>query len=92
MNPPPPSFTALSASIDESCCFYTAIASAQNAKQEIIEDFALMFKQLLDRYSSKHGGKHPEAIMFFRDGVSESQFSQMLASEVKALQGRSLFV
>ncbi len=91
MNPPPPSYTAVSGSIDQDCCFYTAIASAQNPKEELIEDFAIMFKQLLNRYSLKNSGKLPESILFFRDGVSESQFKQILASEVAPLQGRFSF-
>ena len=61
-NPPPPSFTALTASYDPDCVAYTAVTSAQPATVELIADIRSMFKELLMRFSQKNRGKFPEAI------------------------------
>ncbi|KAI9833531.1 MAG: hypothetical protein M1826_007145 [Phylliscum demangeonii] len=83
---PPPTFCALSATYDPSCCAYTSVASAQFSKDQIINDFGVMFEELLKRYSEKNGGKLPESILYYRDGLSESQISAIMAQEVDALK------
>ena len=86
LNPPPPSFTAISGSYDRDCCLYSSITSAQGAKDELIADLAVMTKELLERFRAKQDGRLPESILYWRDGVSESQFEQVLAVEVAALK------
>lgn len=86
MNPPPPSFTAITASYDQYCGLYSSITSAQGANEELISDVNVMSKELLERFKVKQNGKLPESILYWRDGVSESQFEQVLAVEVAALK------
>ena len=86
MNPPPPSFTAISGSYDQDCCLFSSITSAQGAKEDLIADLAVMATELLERFRNKQGGQLPESIMYWRDGVSESQFEQVLGVEVAALK------
>ncbi|KAI9878840.1 MAG: hypothetical protein M1830_010363 [Pleopsidium flavum] len=88
-NPPSPSFTAISGSYNDNCSAYTAVTSAQNAKEELISDFSTMAKELLERFREKHRAQLPDSILFFRDGVGESQFSQILDTEVAKLKGGS---
>ena len=84
--PPPPSFGALVASYDTTCVTYTAVASAQAATTELMETFSPMFKELMSRYQKKNG-KLPQAIVYFRDGIAESQIPEFKATECKALKG-----
>ncbi|KAI9836342.1 MAG: hypothetical protein M1838_005079 [Thelocarpon superellum] len=86
LNPLPPSFSALTATWDGACVAYTAVASAQDGKEQLILDFQEMVKELIRRYSAKNGGKLPESIIYYRDGLSESQFGQILAAEAKPLK------
>ena len=86
MNPPPPTFTALSATWDSSCTAYTSVASAQLSKDQIITDFGTMIKELLERYKKQNGGNSPESILYYRDGLSESQFTAIMAEEVEPLK------
>ncbi|KAI9841958.1 MAG: hypothetical protein M1837_000278 [Sclerophora amabilis] len=86
MNPPPPTFSALSASWNTSCTAYSSVASAQFAKEQLITDFEAMAKELLGRFQEKNKGKAPDSILYFRDGLSEGEFSQILASEAEPLK------
>lgn len=86
LNPPPPSFTAISGSYDQNCCLFSSITSAQGANEELISDLAVMTKELLERFRVKQDGALPESILYWRDGGSESQFEQILAVEVAALK------
>lgn len=87
MNPPPPTFSALTATWDNTCTAYTAVASAQLGKDQMITDFAILFKELLKRYKDKNNGKTPESILYYRDGLSESQFAAIMAQEAEPLKG-----
>ncbi|SLM40808.1 Stem cell self-renewal protein Piwi [Lasallia pustulata] len=85
-NPPPPSFTALTASYDPECVVYTAVTSAQPATVELIADIRPMFKELLVRFSQKNRGNFPEAIIYWRDSVGGSSVPGLMEQEVKPLK------
>ncbi|KZF25336.1 Piwi-domain-containing protein [Xylona heveae TC161] len=84
-NPPPPSFSALVATYDKACSAYTAIASCQEATTQMISDFRRMAQEVLERYKQKNNNLLPEQIFFFRDGLSESEFAQIMADEAQPL-------
>lgn len=90
LNPPPPTYSALSGSWDKGCAAYTSVASAQFSKEQTISDFEHMFKELLLRYQERNGGLTPQSIIYYRDGLSESQISQIMAEEVEPLKGMGL--
>ena len=85
--PPPPSYTALVASYDPQCVRYTAVATAQNATVELIGTFKPMMKELLNRWQSKNNGSSPQSIIYWRDGIAESQLPAFMSTEVQALKG-----
>ena len=87
MNPPPPTYTALTASWDPNCVAYSSVAFAQFSKDQMITDFAVMIKELLKRYAERNNGRYPDSILFYRDGVSESQFTALKAEEIDPLKG-----
>jgi len=56
---------------------YAATVRVQDQRQEIIEDLSAMVKELLLNFYRTTTFK-PTRIIFYRDGVSDGQFSQVL--------------
>ena len=88
MNPPPPAFTSIVASWDKACTQYTSVSNAQGAKEQLIEGVSVMFNEHFARYQEKNGGALPESVIYYRDGLSEGQFQQIMDSEGRALKSR----
>ena len=90
MNPPPPAYTAIVATWDKACAQYTSVVSAQEAKEQLIGGITDMFKEHFARYQEKNQGALPESIIYYRDGLSEGQFQQIIETEAKPLKGELL--
>ena len=86
--PPPPSYCALVATYDQACVAYTAVATAQVATIELIGSFKPMATELLKRYYKKNDTL-PDSVIYWRDGIAESQVPAFLEAEVKDLRSRS---
>lgn len=86
-----PSIAAVVASVDPHASKYAARVRAQThinadkSAQEIILEMKDMVKELLIEFYRATKIK-PKRIIFYRDGVSEGQFDQVLIHEVKAVQ------
>jgi len=80
-----PSIAALCASMDAKASRYAASIRVQTGRTEIIADLANMVKELLKTFYQTCGRK-PDRILFYRDGVSEGHFSQVLKSEINAVR------
>jgi eukaryotic translation initiation factor 2C len=72
--------------MDAKASRYSASIRVQTGRTEIIADLANMTKELLKTFYQTCGRK-PERILFYRDGVSEGQFDQVLNGEIKAVRG-----
>ncbi|KAG8684639.1 hypothetical protein FRC09_015261, partial [Ceratobasidium sp. 395] len=87
-----PSFAAVVGSIDSTATHYTAVSQVQESRHEIIEDLDKAIYELLGRHawwkknSEKKQNAYPKRIVYFRDGVSEGQFEQVLEFELSAIQ------
>lgn len=87
-----PSIAAVVASVDR--CAFRYIAAFRIQKQnavakariEIIEDMRAIAKELLLGFYRANNGVKPHTIIFYRDGVSEGQFSQVQQFELGALR------
>ncbi|KAI8098878.1 Piwi domain-containing protein [Halteromyces radiatus] len=79
-----PSVAALTASMDSYASRYASTVRVQANRTEIIADLANMVKELLKTFYQNCGQK-PQQILFYRDGVSEGQFDQVLKNEVAAI-------
>lgn len=87
-----PSIAAVVASVDP--CAFRYIAAFRIQKQntvarariEIIEDMKAIAKELLLGFYKRNNQHKPEKIIFYRDGVSEGQFSQVQQFELAALR------
>ena len=86
-----PSIAAVVASMDRHASKYHARVRAQRHRngagaQEIINDLAVIVRELLIEFYKTNRGLKPSKILFYRDGVSEGQFDQVLVHEVRAVQ------
>ena len=86
-----PSIAAVVASMDYHASEYHARVRVQRhenggGSQEIITDLAEIVKELLNDFIATNEPLKPSKILFYRDGVSEGQFDQVLVHEVRAVQ------
>eukprot|EP00286_Rhodomonas_abbreviata_P022528 CAMPEP_0181302564 /NCGR_PEP_ID=MMETSP1101-20121128/8064_1 /TAXON_ID=46948 /ORGANISM="Rhodomonas abbreviata, Strain Caron Lab Isolate" /LENGTH=997 /DNA_ID=CAMNT_0023408023 /DNA_START=95 /DNA_END=3088 /DNA_ORIENTATION=+ len=81
-----PSVGAITALMDRYGSRYLSRYKAQSRRVEVgIPDMEDMIAGLIEDFSQSCMGP-PDAIVVYRDGVSESQFDQVLATEVRAFQ------
>ncbi|XP_054710913.1 protein argonaute-2-like [Uloborus diversus] len=80
-----PSIAAVVGSMDAHPSRYAATVRVQQHRQEIIQDLASMVKELLIQFY-KYTRFKPNRIIFYRDGVSEGQFHQVLTHELLAVR------
>ncbi|XP_038705908.1 protein argonaute 7 isoform X2 [Tripterygium wilfordii] len=64
---------------------YVSRMRSQKHRQEIIQDLGEMVGELLDDFQQEVK-KLPKRIIFFRDGVSETQFYKVLQEELQAIR------
>ncbi|KAJ1305975.1 hypothetical protein OPQ81_010690 [Rhizoctonia solani] len=87
-----PSFASLVGSIDSNVAHYTAVSQAQDSRVEIIQNLEGLVYEVLGRHAywkSVHEKKQvafPKRLIYYRDGVSEGQFPQVLEKELSAIQ------
>ncbi|KAI8062500.1 Piwi domain-containing protein [Gongronella butleri] len=80
-----PSVAAVTASMDAFASRYASTIRVQANRTEIIADLANMVKDMLKTFFQSTGQK-PARMVFYRDGVSEGQFSQVLENEIAAIR------
>lgn len=80
-----PSIAAVVASMDAHPARYAATVRVQQHRQELIQDLANMVRELMIQFYKSTRFK-PNRIIFYRDGVSEGQFQQVLCAELIALR------
>ncbi|XP_076338021.1 protein argonaute-2-like isoform X1 [Tachypleus tridentatus] len=80
-----PSIAAVVGSMDAHPSRYAATVRVQQHRQEHIQDLSTMVKELLIQFYKSTRFK-PNRIIMYRDGVSEGQFSQVLAHELLAMR------
>ncbi|EEB07533.1 hypothetical protein SJAG_02621 [Schizosaccharomyces japonicus yFS275] len=78
-------------SIDLHGCKYTAMSRAQNRNQEMIQGMKDMVVYFLQgfRHITK---KEPAQIIYFRDGVSDGQFKQVVDEELAEIKQACYFL
>ncbi|KDQ33827.1 hypothetical protein PLEOSDRAFT_21640, partial [Pleurotus ostreatus PC15] len=81
-----PSVTSLVFSHDKYASHYVALSRVQPPRHEIIVDLREMVATAVSAFGVKNRAG-PAAIVFFRDGVSEGEYSQVAEKEIPAIQG-----
>ncbi|KAF9207103.1 eukaryotic translation initiation factor 2C, 2 [Haplosporangium sp. Z 27] len=84
-----PSVAALVGSMDSKASRYAATIRIQTARTETIADLGDMIIELLKTFYQTCGDK-PARILFYRDGVSEGQFAEVLKTEIAAIRAACL--
>jgi len=84
------SAAAVVASMDGMCSQYAAYLTVQNANEEMVTSLEDAMVHLLKLFQNKNGGKLPETIILYRDGVSDGQFDQVIRLEIPAIKGALL--
>ncbi|CAM9001190.1 unnamed protein product [Rhodiola kirilowii] len=64
---------------------YVSRMKSQTHRQEIIQDLVVMVQEILTDFK-RAVGHYPHRIIFFRDGVSETQFAKVLEKELHAIK------
>ncbi|GAA5840592.1 hypothetical protein JCM9279_007374 [Rhodotorula babjevae] len=80
-----PSVASIVASMDHTCSIYGSAITVQPSRLEVIARVEEMLLKLLDQFTKRNGIK-PERLIFLRDGISEGQFSQVIATEVELIR------
>lgn len=80
-----PSIAAVVASYDIKMSRYGSAIRVQASRQEIIGDLSGMVQEHLTSFLAINK-RLPERILFYRDGVSEGQYAQVLKEEVNSLK------
>jgi hypothetical protein len=81
-----PSIAAVVATTDKDPTVYVGEPRLQTSKQEEIEDLADMVFERLGAWYAKNQRTLPANVLFYRDGVSESQFAMVQRSELPKIQ------
>ena len=86
-----PSIAAMVGSIDSKLAKYVSCVRFQNYQYlnwrlEMIDKFEEMAHETLQGFRQFYEGHLPERIIYYRSGVSEGQFTQLLDWELKALK------
>ncbi|XP_065208062.1 protein argonaute-2-like isoform X2 [Planococcus citri] len=79
------SIAAVAASHDSYAFKYNMLYRLQPGRQEMIQRLDEMIEQQL-RFFLKNTNRKPERILYYRDGVSEGQFLQVLNIELQAIR------
>ncbi|KAF4520737.1 Argonaute-2 [Ephemera danica] len=86
-----PSIAAVTASHDPQALFkYNIECRLQPPRMEIIEDLQNIVKNQLKFFNAKTNGLKPDRIIFYRDGVGDGQFPEVLSKEMTAIRSACL--
>lgn len=80
-----PSVVGVAASHDGNVFKYNMCWRLQKPNEEMIQDLSNITAEQIRFFQSQNKNIKPEKIMYYRDGVSEGQFQQVLDIELRAL-------
>ncbi|XP_055305200.1 protein argonaute-2-like [Sitodiplosis mosellana] len=80
-----PSVVGVASSFDDNAFCYKFDWRLQGQRVEMIQEFREIIKDHLKYYKEKNRGVLPSKIFYYRDGVSEGQFDQVMAIERNAM-------
>ncbi|KAL8980051.1 MAG: hypothetical protein Q9205_004763 [Flavoplaca limonia] len=80
-----PSYATMTVSMDKTATRYSAAVQTNQSRDEIISarNIAYYLEPLLQKWINDVGGRRlPDHVYYFRDGVGESRFKELLETEV----------
>ncbi|EJU02151.1 Piwi-domain-containing protein [Dacryopinax primogenitus] len=79
-----PTIAAISFSVDQNVSKYNGVVGIQRGKQEIIGNLVGMVKSAIARF--KMTGPTPKRILYYRDGVGERMYEEVVREECEAIR------
>jgi eukaryotic translation initiation factor 2C len=76
------SIAAVTGSMDLNFWDYRSVIKPQTGRVEVIESIKDMCKELLLLYKNYNSNQLPDHLLFYRDGVSEGQFNEIMIREI----------
>lgn len=80
-----PSVVAVVGSMDEHAYRYAGRLQIQDVRCEVIDRLKYLVYELVTAFVMRNGVR-PKRILFYRDGVSDGQFAQVMRDEVQAVK------
>ncbi|KAF9579893.1 Eukaryotic translation initiation factor 2C, partial [Lunasporangiospora selenospora] len=80
-----PSIAAVVSSCDSYGAKFFGRIKSQYSREEVIEEMPVLMVDLLKSFKAKTG-HHPKRILFYRDGVSEGQFAEIMRTEIPGIK------
>ena len=81
-----PSIAAVVGSVDDQFMRFLGSMRLQPGKKEDIVDLADMIKERILAWAAQHNNQLPRNVLFYRDGVSESQYDILRRRELPQIQ------
>lgn len=81
-----PSIAAVVGSTDNHFAQFPGSMRLQRSRKETIVDLQHMVKERLIDWADCHNGRLPYSVLFYRDGVSESQYEEVRKMEIPAVK------
>ncbi|KAF2817716.1 Piwi-domain-containing protein [Mytilinidion resinicola] len=82
-----PSVAAVVGSVDENGGRMLGSMRLQHKpRNEMIDEMESMVKDRIHAWKKENDGKWPQNVLYYRDGVSESQYSEVRKTEIKAIR------
>jgi eukaryotic translation initiation factor 2C len=81
-----PSIAAVVGTVDDQFMRFPGSMRLNPSRQEVIQDLEDMVLERLKHWSNVNKTLKPTSILFYRDGVSESQYAAIQAVEVRAIK------
>ncbi|PFH62907.1 hypothetical protein XA68_11226 [Ophiocordyceps unilateralis] len=83
-----PSTAAMTMSVDRDATRYAAMVETNGYRVEMLTsaNVHFLFGQLAEQWKHGHEGAFPKHIIYFRDGVSEGQFAQVMDQEITEIK------
>jgi hypothetical protein len=77
-----PSIASVVGSVDNNFVKFPGSMRLQSGRKETIDKLWDMVKERLIDWADEHNGQLPKRILFYRDGVSESQYDKLIIEEM----------
>ena len=81
-----PSIASIVASMDPHPARYSVSIRLQAQRKEAIQDLTEMMKEMLLKFYNKNNFLKPEAIVYFRGGLTDGQFESVFKDEVESIE------
>ena len=81
-----PSIAAVVGNTDDNFMHFPGSMRLQRSRKEFIIELGDMVKERLLDWAEKHNGRLPRRVLFYRDGVADTQYAKLRSYEIPQIQ------